>query len=153
MSLVLNSKELSEWTPQEGLVFTNGCFDILHIGHVEYLKQAKQLGKKLFVGINSDASVRRLKGEKRPIQNQANRALLLASLSCVDYVAIFDEDTPLNLIKKVKPSLLVKGGDWSVDQIVGADFVLSNGGEVQSLKFIEGQSTTDIIQLILEAHR
>lgn len=151
MSVVL--KDLNDWVAPAGLVFTNGCFDILHIGHVEYLKQAKQLGEKLFIGINSDESVRRLKGPKRPIQSQGNRAKLLASLSCVDYVAIFDEDTPLELIKKVKPAKLVKGGDWAVDQIVGADFVLSNGGEVQSLKFIDGQSTTEIIQLVLEAYR
>ena len=153
MSRILSSTDLQSWKPKSDLVFTNGCFDILHVGHVEYLQQARQLGSSLFVGINSDASVRRLKGDKRPIQNQKNRAKLLASLECVDYVAVFEEDTPMELIKTVSPKILVKGGDWSVDQIVGSDYVLSKGGEVQSLKFIEGQSTTDIIQLILEAYR
>lgn len=128
------------------IVFTNGCFDLLHIGHVRYLEQAKSLGDILVVGINSDASVRHLKGPTRPIQNESDRAEILASLKAVDHTVIFTEETPLRLIQEVKPDLLVKGGDWKIDQIVGSDFVLSNGGEVKSLQFIDGRSTTSIIE-------
>lgn len=128
------------------IVFTNGCFDLLHIGHVRYLEQAKSLGDILVVGINSDSSVKRLKGPTRPIQNENDRAEILASLKAVDHTIIFDEDTPLRLIQNVNPNLLVKGGDWKIDQIVGSDFVLSRGGEVKSLQFIEGRSTTSIIE-------
>ncbi|MCB0324667.1 MAG: D-glycero-beta-D-manno-heptose 1-phosphate adenylyltransferase [Bdellovibrionales bacterium] len=133
---------------QERVVFTNGCFDILHVGHVRYLTDAKALGDVLVVGLNSDASVRRLKGPTRPIVPEAERAELLLALKAVDYVLVFDEDTPLELIKQVRPKLLVKGGDWSVDRIVGSDFVASIGGETRSLPFVEGRSTTDIIQRI-----
>lgn len=128
------------------IVFTNGCFDLLHIGHVRYLEQAKALGDILIVGINSDASVKRLKGPTRPIQNENDRAEILASLKAVDHTMIFDEDTPLLLIQDIKPNLLVKGGDWKIDQIVGSDFVLSYGGKVKSLQFIQGRSTTSIIE-------
>jgi rfaE bifunctional protein nucleotidyltransferase chain/domain len=131
------------------LVFTNGCFDILHVGHIRYLAHARSLGDKLVVGINSDASVKRLKGESRPINMESNRMEMLLALKSVDEVVIFEEDTPLNLIQKVKPNILVKGGDWAPDTIVGSDFVLSNGGEVLSLPFHEGNSTTKIIDKIL----
>lgn len=128
------------------IVFTNGCFDLLHIGHVRYLEQAKSLGDILIVGINSDDSVKLLKGPTRPIQNENDRAEILASLKAVDHTVIFTEETPLRLIQEVKPNLLVKGGDWKINQIVGSDFVLSNGGEVKSLQFIDGRSTTSIIE-------
>ncbi|MEI7973713.1 MAG: D-glycero-beta-D-manno-heptose 1-phosphate adenylyltransferase [Bdellovibrio sp.] len=129
------------------IVFTNGCFDLLHVGHVRYLQEAKSLGDFLFVGLNSDASVRRLKGAERPIQCQNDRAEILLALRCVDWVSIFDEDTPLELIRQVKPQILVKGGDWKPEQIVGSNFVLEYGGEVKSLGFSEGRSTTKIIEV------
>lgn len=127
------------------IVFTNGCFDILHVGHTRYLEEAKALGDVLVIGLNSDASVKRLKGPSRPIQNQSDRQELLLALRFVDYVFIFEEDTPLNLIKKINPQVLVKGGDWAPDQIVGSEFVLSNGGDVRSLPFSQGKSTTGIV--------
>ncbi len=132
------------------VVFTNGCFDILHVGHVKYLQEAKAQGNILVVGINADASVRKLKGEERPIQNQQDRGEVLSALACVDYVAIFEEDTPEKLIKLLKPDVLVKGGDWKVDQIVGSDFVMSYGGQVKSLQFVKGKSTTNIVSKILK---
>lgn len=128
------------------VVFTNGCFDLLHVGHVRYLQEAKKLGDILIVGVNSDASVRVLKGPTRPVQNENDRAEILAALGAVDYTVIFNEETPLELIQKVKPNILVKGGDWKPDQIVGADFVMSHGGKVMSLQFIEGRSTTKLIE-------
>lgn len=127
------------------IVFTNGCFDLLHIGHVRYLEQAKSLGDVLIVGINTDASVQVLKGPTRPIQNENDRAEILASLKSVDHTVLFGEQTPINLIKSVKPDVLVKGGDWKKEQIVGWDFVESYGGSVQSLQFVDGKSTTNII--------
>ncbi|NLO43760.1 MAG: D-glycero-beta-D-manno-heptose 1-phosphate adenylyltransferase [Candidatus Cloacimonetes bacterium] len=130
----------------KSIVFTNGCFDILHAGHVAYLSQAKALGDILVLGLNSDASVRRLKGASRPVNTQDNRALVLAGLSAVDYVCIFEEDTPYELIAEVLPDVLVKGGDWAPSDIVGSDIVLARGGKVLSLDFVEGLSTTGIIQ-------
>ncbi len=128
------------------IVFTNGCFDILHAGHVAYLSQAKALGDVLILGLNSDASVKRLKGASRPVNAQHNRALVLAGLSAVDYICIFEEDTPYELIKEVLPHILVKGGDWAPEDIVGSDIVLDRGGEVRSLDFVEGLSTTGILE-------
>ncbi len=130
------------------VVFTNGCFDILHVGHVRYLKDARALGDVLVVGINSDASVKRLKGPERPVNNERDRAEVLASLGCVDYVMQFDDDTPLALIEAVAPDILVKGGDWPVEKIVGSKFVLARGGEVISLPFHPGHSTTSILETI-----
>ncbi len=130
----------------EKIVFTNGCFDILHVGHTRYLQQARQLGDLLVVGLNSDASVRRLKGPDRPINGEIARAEVLRALRPVDYVIVFEEDTPLDLIKEIKPNVLVKGGDWALDQIVGSDVVRSAGGTVQSLPFVDGFSTTSIIE-------
>lgn len=127
------------------LVFTNGCFDILHRGHIEYLYQARNLGDALIVGVNTDNSVKRLKGEMRPINGEYDRMMLLASLYFVDYVVLFDEDTPLQLIKSVRPDILVKGGDYTRDTIVGADFVESTGGEVVVISFVDGYSTTKVI--------
>jgi D-beta-D-heptose 7-phosphate kinase/D-beta-D-heptose 1-phosphate adenosyltransferase len=130
------------------VVFTNGCFDIIHIGHARYLKEAKDCGDILVVGLNSDESVKRLKGNSRPIISENDRAEMLSHLESVDFVIIFNEETPLNLIKKVKPDVLVKGGDWEIDQIVGSKFVLENGGKVKSLSFIDGISTSKIIEKI-----
>lgn len=130
------------------IVFTNGCFDILHRGHVTYLEEARKLGDLLVVGVNSDASVKRLKGPERPINNENDRAYVLSQLKSVDFTEIFTEDTPLNLILKVKPKVLVKGGDWKIDQIVGAKEVLHDGGDVFSLNFVDGYSTTSIIHKI-----
>jgi D-glycero-beta-D-manno-heptose 1-phosphate adenylyltransferase len=130
------------------IVFTNGCFDLLHVGHILYLKEAQHLGDVLFIGLNSDDSVRKLKGLGRPVNNQSDRKLVLENLRCVDFVEIFSEDTPLELIKAIRPQILVKGGDWKVEQIVGSDFVASYGGITQSLHFKEGYSTTNLIQAI-----
>jgi rfaE bifunctional protein nucleotidyltransferase chain/domain len=135
----------------EKIVFTNGCFDLLHYGHIHYLCQAKDLGHRLIIGVNADASVRRLKGPRRPIQNENTRTHLLAALACVDAVILFEEDTPYQLIREVMPDVLVKGGDWQPAQIVGSDLVLANGGEVRSLPFVNGFSTTGIEQKILNA--
>ncbi len=128
------------------IVFTNGCFDLLHVGHVRYLQEARQLGDLLVIGVNSDASVKRLKGPTRPVQIENDRAEILAALAAVDFTVIFTEDTPENLIHKVKPDILVKGGDWQIDQIVGAPFVQSYGGKVMSLQFVDGKSTTKLIE-------
>ena len=128
------------------IVFTNGCFDLLHIGHVTYLEEAKKLGDILVVGINTDASVKKLKGPNRPIQNENDRCSILAALKSVDHTILFGEETPIELIKSVKPDVLVKGGDWKIEQIVGSDFVMSYGGKVKSLNFVNGKSTTSIIE-------
>ncbi|MGQ9819820.1 MAG: D-glycero-beta-D-manno-heptose 1-phosphate adenylyltransferase [Candidatus Kapaibacteriales bacterium] len=130
------------------IVFTNGCFDILHFGHVLYLKQAKALGDILIVGLNSDSSVRRIKGSKRPITPEIERAEILDTLKPVDYVVIFEEDTPEYLIRIVKPDFLVKGGDYNVENIVGARFVQTYGGKVVTIPYVQGNSTTNIIQKI-----
>jgi len=135
------------------VVFTNGCFDLLHRGHIEYLKKAKRWGDLLVVGLNSDSSVRKIKGKGRPIQKQADRAAILVSLYFVDYVFIFNELTPFKLISKLTPDILVKGGDWRVKDIVGKDIVESHGGKVLSIKMIKGKSTRNIIQTILKRFR
>jgi D-beta-D-heptose 7-phosphate kinase/D-beta-D-heptose 1-phosphate adenosyltransferase len=128
------------------IVFTNGCFDVLHYGHVRYLLDAKSLGDLLVVGLNSDGSVRRLKGESRPINGEKERAFVLAALEFVDYIVVFEEDTPEKLIETVKPDVLVKGGDYQIENIVGADFVMQNGGTVTTIPFVEGFSSTRIIE-------
>ncbi len=132
------------------VVFTNGCFDILHAGHVDLLSRARSEGDLLVLGLNSDVSVRSIKGEKRPVNSQQHRAFVLAGLSCIDYVIFFDEDTPYNLISAVKPDVLVKGGDWSVCNIVGRDVVEEYGGQVLSLPLLPGYSTTGLIRRIRE---
>jgi len=128
------------------LVFTNGVFDILHVGHVRYLAQAKELGDALVVAINSDASVRELKGEGRPLVSQNDRAEVLSALSSVDYVTVFDDNSPRSLIAKLLPDVLVKGGDYALDQIHGREEVEAAGGRVVSLQFVEGSSTSQIIE-------
>lgn len=152
MGVVLSGLELSHkiesLRKNKKVVFTNGCFDLLHVGHIRYLKQARELGDLLVVGLNSDQSVKGLKGDERPIQPENERAEILASLECVSFVTIFNDSTPLELIKKVSPHVLAKGGDWSVDKIVGADFVLSKGGEVKSLPYVANHSTTEILSKI-----
>ncbi len=131
------------------IVFTNGCFDLIHPGHLQYLAEARSLGHRLIVGLNSDASTQRLKGENRPIIDQDARAFLLASLSFVDMVVLFEEDTPLNLINALKIDILVKGGDYRVDEVVGAKEVTERGGIVQILSFLPGHSTSQIEAKIL----
>ena len=143
-------KEFASLRKNKKVVFTNGCFDLLHVGHVRYLQEARALGDLLIVGLNSDSSVSKLKGPDRPVQNQDDRKEILSALSCVDYVVIFDEETPIKLIENVKPDILVKGGDWAVDKIVGSQFVLGNGGQVKSLPFHQGRSTSSIIQKVLK---
>ena len=140
--------ELIERARGKKIVFTNGCFDILHRGHVAYLNEAKKLGDFLVVGLNADESVKRLKGPSRPINSEMDRLFVIANLKSVDGVEIFTEDTPLELIKEIRPMVLVKGGDWKVDQIVGGREVLSWGGEVLSLTFVDGYSTTNVIKKI-----
>jgi len=143
---------ISQWQLQgERVVFTNGCFDLLHYGHLHYLADARDLGQRLVVALNSGASVRRLKGPTRPINDETTRAHLMAGLEVVDAVVFFDEDTPYELIQMLQPDVLVKGGDWQPEQIVGADIVLDRGGEVRSLPFVDGYSTTKIEQKILSA--
>lgn len=127
------------------IVFTNGCFDILHLGHITYLEKAKALGEILIVGLNSDSSVKRLKGDSRPVKDSDNRAAVLAGLASVDIVILFEEDTPLQLIKAVVPDLLIKGGDYKLEDIVGADFVVENGGEVKTIDFVVGQSSSNFL--------
>ena len=134
------------------IVFTNGCFDIIHAGHCHYLARAKSLGDLLVVGLNSDSSVRRIKGPKRPVIPQEQRALVLDSLRPVDYVVIFEEDTPQRLIEAIRPDILVKGGDWELDKIVGREFVESYGGKVVTIPFEHDVSTSKIIERILSLY-
>ncbi|MRR53471.1 MAG: D-glycero-beta-D-manno-heptose-7-phosphate kinase [Deltaproteobacteria bacterium] len=132
------------------IAFTNGCFDLLHVGHVKYLQKARTYGDLLILGLNSDASIRRLKGEKRPLIGQSERAHILAALDCIDYVVIFDEDTPIRLLETLRPHVLVKGADYTPDRVVGKDLVESYGGRVELVEFVDGKSTTNIIEKILQ---
>ena len=134
------------------VVFTNGVFDILHAGHVDYLAKAKQCGDALILALNSDASVKRIKGEKKPIVPQNERAFILSNLKSVDYVMLFEEDTPQKLIDILLPDILVKGADWPIDQIIGRETVEKNGGEVKRIEFVSQQSTTNIIKKILDTY-
>lgn len=135
------------------VVFTNGCFDLVHLGHVDYLSKARDLGDLLIVGLNSDDSIRRLKGEKRPISHQESRAMVLAAFSFVDYVVIFEEDTPLRLITELRPDILVKGGDYNHDNVVGADFVESYGGRLELIPLVPGESTTNLVQKMVDGNK
>lgn len=134
------------------VVFTNGCFDLIHAGHVDYLAKAKACGDILIVALNTDNSMRRIKGEKRPLVNQDERAFVMSNLKPVDFVLLFDEDTPFEIIKAIIPDVLIKGGDWSIENIVGREIVESNGGEVKSIEFVSQQSTSKIIQTILDRY-
>ena len=150
---VLKKKIAALKKKRKKIAFTNGCFDILHYGHVNYLEKAKKDNRVLVVGINSDSSIKRIKGDLRPILGQKERTSLLAALACVDFVTIFNEDTPQKLIEAVKPDVLIKGADWKGKPIAGADFIQAYGGKVEFIKFIDGFSTTNIIQKILEKCR
>ena len=130
------------------IVFTNGCFDVLHLGHTRYLQKARAMGDLLVIGMNTDASVKELKGPGRPVNHEKNRAEVLSALACVDFVVLFSEPTPQDLIRAIKPDLLVKGGDWKVKDIAGAPFVASYGGKVKTIPFVKGFSTTGILKKI-----
>ena len=130
------------------VVFTNGCFDIIHVGHVDYLSKARQMGDVLVIGLNSDSSVRRLKGNGRPINKECDRAKVLSALYFVDYVTIFNEDAPELLVRKLKPDIMVKGGDWKDKKVAGADFVRSRGGKLVIIPLVEGYSTTSVVKKI-----
>ena len=134
------------------VAFTNGVFDILHRGHVEYLQKARELGDLLIIGLNSDSSVRRIKGPQRPLCSQEDRAVVLSALACVDHIVLFDEDTPQKLIEALLPDIIVKGADYSVEQIVGADVVLKNGGQVLPIALTPGKSTSGLIKKILDSN-
>ena len=141
--------KVSAWQNEgKKVVFTNGVFDLLHIGHVTYMAKASELGDKLIIGLNSDSSVKKIKGDDRPVNDQDSRAALLAALFFVDAIVLFEEDTPLNLISTLLPDILVKGADYTIENIVGAKEVLANGGEVKTIDFVEGYSSTSIIQKI-----
>jgi len=133
------------------VAFTNGCFDILHRGHVTYLQKARSFGDVLVLGLNRDASIRRIKGNDRPINNEKDRAVVVSALECIDYVVLFGEDTPLRLIKTLKPDILVKGSDWAIDEIVGKDVLDAYGGKVKRVKLVQGRSTTNVIDKIKKA--
>jgi D-beta-D-heptose 7-phosphate kinase/D-beta-D-heptose 1-phosphate adenosyltransferase len=134
------------------VVFTNGCFDLMHAGHVDYLIKAKEFGDVLIVGLNTDNSVKRIKGDKRPILNESERSFIISNLKPVNYVTFFEEDTPAEIIRELVPDILVKGADWSLDKIVGRDIVEANGGEVKTIEFVNNQSTSNIIRLILDKY-
>lgn len=158
MKMILSREEIKKVRAElksknKKVVFTNGCFDLIHSGHVDYLVKAKQLGDVLIVGLNTDASVRRIKGEKRPILKQDERAFIVSNLKPVDYVTFFDEDTPAEIISDLIPDILVKGADWSIDKIVGREVVEANGGEVKTIEFVNDQSTSKIIQTILSRYK
>ena len=143
------ARECNGWrVKNKKIVFTNGCFDILHHGHLDLLARAASLGNILIVGLNTDSSVRGLKGPSRPVTHEQDRAFQVASLLCTDAVCLFDEETPEELIKLIKPDVLVKGGDYTIDKIVGADFVQKNGGDVHIIPFVDGYSTTSLISRI-----
>jgi rfaE bifunctional protein nucleotidyltransferase chain/domain len=141
-------KAIAAKAKREGkkIVFTNGCFDLLHVGHLHVLREAKKLGDTLIVALNSDSSVKQIKGPGRPILPEGERAELIAALEMVDYVTLFDEPDPLNVIQELKPDVLAKGGDWAADKIIGREFVESYGGKVAVINFLQGRSTTDIIE-------
>lgn len=142
-------QKVAQWKAEgQKMVFTNGVFDLIHTGHITYLAQAAELGHKLIIGLNSDASVKRLKGESRPVNHQDSRALLLSAFFFIDAIVVFEEDTPVNLINAVMPDVLVKGSDYTIENIVGANEVMANGGEVKTINFVEGYSSTSIINKI-----
>lgn len=141
---------LDKWKEEGNVVFTNGCFDLVHLGHVDYLEKARNLGARMIVGLNSDASVSRLKGPERPLVNEYARCRVMAAFEFVDAVILFDEDTPMELITALKPDILVKGDDYTIENIVGADVVLAHGGEVKTVALVKGYSTTQLVNKIKE---
>ncbi len=142
-------KQVQDWQSEgKKIVFTNGCFDIVHLGHIDYLEKARNLGDKLVLGLNTDASVKRLKGESRPVVNEYARARMMSAFEFVDTVILFDEPTPQELIETICPNVLVKGDDYSIANIVGADFVMAKGGEVKTISLVNGYSTSAIIKKI-----
>jgi D-glycero-beta-D-manno-heptose 1-phosphate adenylyltransferase len=142
-------KQVEIWQSEgKKIVFTNGCFDIVHLGHIDYLEKARNLGDKLVLGLNTDASVQRLKGESRPVINEYARARMMAAMSFIDAVTLFDEETPKELIELIAPNILVKGDDYTIANIIGADFVISHGGEVKTISLVKGYSTSSIIEKI-----
>ena len=143
------SEQVKQWQLKGNkIVFTNGCFDIVHLGHIDYLEKARNLGDKLVLGLNTDASVKRLKGETRPVVNEYARSRMMSAFEFVDCVVLFDEPTPLALIELIKPDILVKGDDYSLETIVGADFVIETGGEVKTIPLVKGYSTSSLIKKI-----
>ncbi|HOC60082.1 MAG TPA: D-glycero-beta-D-manno-heptose 1-phosphate adenylyltransferase [Smithellaceae bacterium] len=157
MNKILNremlKKELEKLSKQgKKIAFTNGCFDILHVGHVRYLIEAKKTADILVLALNSDASVQAIKGEKRPLVPQEERAEVLASLECIDYITIFSEETPLELIVFLKPDILIKGGDWPIEKVVGRNEVIESGGKVELIPEVIGKSTTNIVEKILSVY-
>lgn len=148
-------KSIREKLKQENkkVVFTNGCFDLIHSGHVDYLVKAKEMGDVLILALNTDESIRRIKGDKRPILKQDERAFIVSNLKPVDYVTFFNEDTPANIIDELIPDILVKGADWAIDKIIGRETVESNGGEVKTIRFVNDQSTSNIIKIIKERYK
>lgn len=151
---VVLDRLIAVWKFKENkIVFTNGCFDLIHRGHVEYLAKASVLGDVLVVGLNTDASVRSIKGKTRPLQDEYTRALILAAMRFIDYVVLFDEDTPENLIRKIQPDVLVKGGDYKPSEIVGSDIVTAKGGKVVTIELVENFSTTKLIKKIRKGSR
>ncbi len=157
MSNIKSNKEIKEIREQlkkqnKKVVFTNGCFDLIHSGHVDYLVKAKEMGDVLILALNTDESIKRIKGDKRPILKQDERAFIVSNLKPVDYVTFFNEDTPAEIISELIPDVLVKGADWSIDKIIGRDIVEANGGEVKTIKFVNDQSTSNIIKIIKERY-
>jgi D-beta-D-heptose 7-phosphate kinase/D-beta-D-heptose 1-phosphate adenosyltransferase len=155
MSNIKSRKEIKEIRTQlkreaKKVVFTNGCFDLIHSGHVDYLIKAREMGDVLILGLNSDSSVKRIKGDNRPILKQDERAFILSNLKPVDYITFFEEDTPAEIINELIPDILVKGADWAIDKIVGREVVEANGGEVKTIQFVNNQSTSNIIKIIKE---
>ncbi len=151
MGKIINKKDIEKTIEKlkkenKNIVFTNGCFDILHVGHVRYLKESSKFGDVLIVGLNSDSSVKKLKGETRPINNENDRAEILCALNFVDYVIIFDEDTPEKLLDAIKPDIYTKGADYTIDTLPEAKTVLKNGGKVEFINLVQGKSTTNIIK-------
>ncbi len=143
------TQKLGEWQNlNKSIVFTNGCFDLLHLGHIDYLSKSADEGDILIIGLNTDESVRKIKGVNRPVMDERSRSFILASLHFVDAVVLFDEETPFELIKLVQPDVLIKGSDYSIKEIIGSDIVLNKGGEVKTIDFLQGYSTTNIINKI-----
>jgi D-beta-D-heptose 7-phosphate kinase/D-beta-D-heptose 1-phosphate adenosyltransferase len=158
MSIIKSIEEIKEIRTHlkslgKKVVFTNGCFDLIHSGHVDYLVKAKEMGDVLILALNTDLSIKRIKGNKRPILEQDERAFIVSNLKPVDYVTFFEEDTPAEIISELIPDVLVKGADWAIDKIVGRDIVEANGGEVKTIKFVNQQSTSNVINIIKERYK